>query len=171
MVIAVTLPDLPPSNLTYYMSSLSVRRAIDYNFVAPDPTTLIDMRDVTSIYIKEPVLLIDQAVFEASVNQALKSRGGMQQSNWQKIMDLMFYLNSIQIERCVLIDTCIKPVLSEFEDKTVTSNILLQEEWLTSEGYAIFCLVASTYIQTHAKDRFIQNQYTVSFLLYLVFHF
>ena len=103
-VISVTLPDLPPSNLTFHMSILSVRRAIDYNFVVPDLTTLIDMRDVTSIFIKEPILLIDQAALETSVNQVLKLRGGMQQSNWQ-IMDLIFYLSSFEIERCVLTDT------------------------------------------------------------------
>ena len=77
-VVAVTLPDLPTTNLTFQMSRHSVRRAMDYNFVTPDPTTLINMKDLTSIFMKKPVLLIDQANFEASVNEALKLRGGAQ---------------------------------------------------------------------------------------------
>ena len=80
-VFANILPDLPPVNLTSQMSTLSTRRSSDYIFVETDSTGFVDMRDLTSIYIKDAVLLIDRPRIEASISETFVERSGMFVSN------------------------------------------------------------------------------------------
>ena len=58
------------------MSTLSTRRSSEYIFVETDYTTFIDMRDLTSIFIKDAVLLIDQPRIEASISEIFGNRSG-----------------------------------------------------------------------------------------------
>ena len=59
------------------MSTLSTLRSSDYIFVETDYTTFIDMRDLTSIYIKDAVLLTDQPRIEDSISEIFSERSGL----------------------------------------------------------------------------------------------